>query len=707
MNKDIWGRLGLTNVTSGAQLPWKTIEQVKKTGVGPNSYSQINTHNIGSIVRGADPELGQEIQRKHSLGKTMFSTSADAFTLCGDRPPSYGYGVRQPQNFDARTSVHLHCEDSRSGYKLHPHAKVVDIEFRQDNRHYYSRDSSVVTAIEFAGETIPVTMTMEFARQALNVRLDKNGQVRIGEDQVVPFNVKQAQLSLTPSYTLAFACELRRLFNAPLNNVFALIKAQLEPPKGQVGLSTSGIAKALDKLQPFLDQLGSEEPLLYAMLVDLTYLAKRTVNSVKMSTVFNQTLGQVASYGELKKFLQDNSDKIAYSYYSEVGHFTERVLVDTEVYAETRKTVLKTGSRRAFNKLMEDVEFLDLDAERYPLLNAAITAGEIPVSTFFRKKEQFFLLNSNWQLWEEMLAHQPALAKELAQEVSKRTHYEKDLMSYFYFLLYGLPEYLQKHTGRKWRVTGKLVDSPNELEAPRADQAAGVSKKRSALTPIVENELSTVVVPYASLALHGRMTTYCYSHDYHLLERGFSFNGNATMSDLEEKLNGRDDYGLMFYTLTGSQQGRGYPTFLIIFERRSDMTYVHFHRTHPCRSKDGDYNPVHDWVKVCYNWMVGNIPAKDIVAQQGDMVFVQHEHKMPCNELVMAYEGHCFDRPVKFAPYEKKEKQNVLGYLQVDGDTWLRHGEHEDVLIPAGDYEVRQCRSWEANPVAVWTLRID
>jgi hypothetical protein len=105
------------------------------------------------------------------------------------------------------------------------------------------------------------------------------------------------------------------------------------------------------------------------------------------------------------------------------------------------------------------------------------------------------------------------------------------------------------------------------------------------------------------------------------LSKGFSWVGNTCHVDVEEKLNGRDDYGLMFYTLTGSAQGRGYPSFLIIFERRKSGTHVHFHRTHPSRSKDGDYNPVHNWIRVCYNWMVGNVNKDLIRYQQGDLVF--------------------------------------------------------------------------------------
>jgi hypothetical protein len=69
---------------------------------------------------------------------------------------------------------------------------------------------------------------------------------------------------------------------------------------------------------------------------------------------------------------------------------------------------------------------------------------------------------------------------------------------------------------------------------------------------------------------------------------------------------------------------------------------------------------------------------------------------------VNAYDNHKFASPVKFTPYEKKEKSNILGYFSIEKDTMLNH--HE---IPAGDYELRQCRSWEANPKGIWSLRID
>lgn len=172
--------------------------------------------------------------------------------------------------------------------------------------------------------------------------------------------------------------------------------------------------------------------------------------------------------------------------------------------------------------------------------------------------------------------------------------------------------------------------------------------------------------------------------------------------------------------------GRGYPTFLIIFEHLDKTTKIHFHRTHPMRSKAGEYNPIHNWTIGCYKWMVGNVNFERIKAQQGDLVFVEmnkpndmfdkligaalepnSESAAVKMEEVNSYDNHKFEKPVKFLPYTKKEKSNILGYFRIEQDTMLNHREHKPHLIPAGDYELRQCRSWEANPKGIWSLRID
>jgi hypothetical protein len=107
-------------------------------------------------------------------------------------------------------------------------------------------------------------------------------------------------------------------------------------------------------------------------------------------------------------------------------------------------------------------------------------------------------------------------------------------MSYFYFVLYGLPEYLKKQTGHKWTCIPKLVDSADELEPPKEGDGR---HRPQAVGPHahVDNEAKTVVVPYASLAIYGGFgTTYCYSHDYHVLTKGFSMNGYAVTNEVEK-----------------------------------------------------------------------------------------------------------------------------------------------------------------------------
>lgn len=429
-------------------------------------------------------------------------------------------------------------------------------------------------------------------------------------------------------------------------------------------------------------------------------MSPRTIGGVKISTIVNETFDTVKSakdFIDLWELAQKPEEEYS-------RHLPEYMVKTLPAWSGKRKAALKSQGNRAYTKLISEYDSLKLDEKKFPKTAKAIKEGEIPIGTFFRSSEQYFIFNDNWALWEAMLAKYRETTIALALEVKGRTTYEKDLMSYFYFLLHSLPNYLKKHTGKKWTCVPKLVDSQEDLEPPTADDS-GVSRKRSALTPVADNDKNIVTVPYASLAIPGRQTTYCYALDFNVLREGFSFNGNVVTSEIEEKLNGRDDYGLMFYTLTGSAQGRGYPTFLIIFERKSDGTVVHFHRTHPSRSKDGDYNPVHNWCRSSYNWMAGNINRELIKAQQGDLVFVATDKQVEFSKTVDAYDKHCFEKPVKCA--EGPQKSNILCYVELDEDTLLKHTEHEDVLIPAGRYAIHQCRSWEASPKGVWTLRID
>jgi hypothetical protein len=207
---------------------------------------------------------------------------------------------------------------------------------------------------------------------------------------------------------------------------------------------------------------------------------------------------------------------------------------------------------------------------------------------------------------------------------------------------------------------------------------------------------------------------YAWLHD-EKTRKGVSNNTLIAVNELELKLNGRDDYGLMYYTLTGTPRNTGYPAFLIIMERRKSGTHVHFHRVHPCRSKDGKPTPACRLVEECYRYMAGNVRAEEIYAQQGDIIFLKTEQTVQIPDdakAVKEFESHAFkpleDKPILLIPNETKSIKNRLGFIYSEGVFMVDHPEHEPIKgIPAGMYEVRRCKSWEANPKAVWVLTID
>lgn len=597
----------------------------------------------------------------------------------------------------------------------------------------YSSDKTVYILVSTTlddGHDIVVNVPFVIAQNKLGLKITADMKLQIGDvvrdfpnwrkclDDIARYYRDDSSFDYTIS-SLADMCWSKFGGYLTEESIGNLLKAAAESGWPAKEVKTSGIAKVLAKSVPYFAELQKERPIEFCFMRSLMELTPRTIDGVRVSAIFNETFKDVQSKDDLLKIIRslwksrdseshddEDGDEEASTVTDYSRIYPESALRALPLWKEKRKAVLKSQGHRAFTKILQEFDSLNLDEKKYPKTAKAIKAGDLPLTTFFRKQEQYYLLNDAWELWEKMLAKHYDITIEIAKEVKGRTTYEKDLMSYFYFLLYSLPKYLQKYTGKKWTCIPKLVDSASELEPP--EEEGGVARKRSALTPIVDNKACTVEVPYASLAIGGSYgTTYCYSHDYHLLTTGFSFKGNVVTKELEEKLNGKDDYGLMFYTLTGSFQGRGYPTFLIIFERKKDDTTVHFHRTHPSRSKDGDYNSIHNWTRVCYNWMAGNINKSLIKAQQGDLVFVESDKEVVYTTTVDSYDKHRFERPVSFAEGSSERSSNILCYVNLAEDTLLMHTEHENTLIPKGKYAIHQCRSWEANPKGVWSLRID
>jgi len=55
-----------------------------------------------------------------------------------------------------------------------------------------------------------------------------------------------------------------------------------------------------------------------------------------------------------------------------------------------------------------------------------------------------------------------------------------------------------------------------------------------------------------------------------------------------------------------------------------------------------------------------------------------------------------------------KTPQNRLGFVWAPSGLRVGHPEHDDIEhLSEGWYEIRRCKSWEANPKAIWSLTID
>ena len=376
---------------------------------------------------------------------------------------------------------------------------------------------------------------------------------------------------------------------------------------------------------------------------------------------------------------------------------------------------------RKRKSLAGQAEGLGIVQTDHPKLWAAVEAGQIPTSIFHQPSGE--PVNLEFDLWEKALNRKgwAPVIHEIAQTASTRGTYEKDISPFLMFL-FNIERYLKKHTGKKWSAMPTFVRSQWDLEMAEEDNENGTVKKRSAMTPVADNTTQIVTVPYVAMVVSGVRTQWCYARYYHLFEEGMTdpISGGVVTKDFEEKLNGRDDYGLCFYTLTGTDTARGYPTFLIIFERLTKGTRVHFHRVRPQRIKDGKKTLACKLVEACYQYMAGNIPAKDIMAQQGDLIFIPHrtdpikgnakvEEALVGTSLV--FESHNLISPSgDLALYRSTAKtpNNRLGFLHVPTTLDVKHPEHEHLEgLMAGWYEIRRCKSWEANPKAIWSRTID
>lgn len=424
---------------------------------------------------------------------------------------------------------------------------------------------------------------------------------------------------------------------------------------------------------------------------------------------------------------QDDYEEQCFEFVSEFKSFDEvqQRKHEKEVKAQADAKALKARS------LIEKVDGMAIMESKYPRLHAELVSGAIPVQVFSQPKLKGSVLpdqpvNRELVLWEEALS-QPGwrdAVVSVATNAGNRKTYDRDVTPWLNFMLNMLPAYLDKHAprpdGGKWKCQPVHVQGAWELERDTETNENGTSKRRSAMTPVADNDTGVVTVPYVAMVVPGFQDQYCYSKHYYVFTKGMTDpeSGGIVLHDLEEKLNGRDDYGLMYYDLNGTVTAQGYPTFLIIFERKRSGTHVHFHRVRPCRSANGVKTPAMELVAACYQYMAGNIPAEAVVAQQGDLILINAKNDPVLNNAKMGeaelggsnatsgfvFESHRFvGKKMCFFSSKTKEPNNRLGYVYAPHGVYLDHPEHDNTdMLPAGWYEVRRAKTWEANPRGIW-----
>lgn len=445
-------------------------------------------------------------------------------------------------------------------------------------------------------------------------------------------------------------------------------------------------------------------PLMHALL------SNTTVNKVKVGVVTRTCLDAlVAAWDQGKPGHEDRLREITHYFLCMAidrvlgGLLPQNLLPMLPVASAFEQAKLgallregKTHARHA--------EECGVSREKHPLLWQAFADGMDSKILYMPEHGGKTPINREFRLWETMFrrGHGEEI-KEIVDYVASRVNYSRRITQYFAAML-RLEAWLDRYAPREggWRVNPKIVTTTSD----ELQETEGVSKRRSAMTPTVHD--GVVLLPFVTIRESGGCA---YSEEYVISDVGVrdiaTRHGGVFDVPFEEKLNGRDDYGLLYYTLTGTTEFSGYPTFLIILEHLEGRKRVHFHRVSPCRRIGGQDTATPDLIPRCYQYMTGNIPASEIDFQQGDLIFVR-DHGKPLVDpiLVDQYEGHAFDPPILHVAGDGEG--NFLGTLEAKERWSLLHQEHAAHRdLPPGRWKLYRCKSFERNPTGSFRRFVD
>ena len=506
------------------------------------------------------------------------------------------------------------------------------------------------------------------------------------------------------------------------------------------GRDLAGVASLYNRkaYRPMFERLEADEPLDFQFLRwlhDTSTVGGYTNNQLIAAMIkeidgdYDRMLVTLRTAREMAECV----DIPSAAYKRGVGHSITRAICQTlPGAAEKMLVAAQAKDFRLHTDFSNQAQGIGVSKSLHPRLYKAIVDGDISIKVFNQPGKYGQPVNREFALWERALKRKgwrDTIFKVCAN-ASRRSTYERDITPWLNSL-FALPAYLDKHTpGRKkWKGFPKFVSTQWELEMGNEEgtDSQKTRKERSAFTPQVDNVSRIVTIPYVAVTVSGMRTQWCYSKNYYIFESGFTDpeTGGIVINDFEKNLNGQgDDYGLMYFTLNGTKTARGYPTFLIIFERRDDKsTFVHFHRVRPSRSANGVKTPACQLVEKCYQYMAGNVPADAVTAQQGDLLFIKHQgdptkakakvHPEFESGLSFEFESHRFvsdnpEEPLTMYRSAAKTPKNRMGFVHAPMGISVRHPEHDDIVgLGKGWYEIRRCKSYENNPVGIWSLTID
>lgn len=706
----------LTGVTLDASLPVLTCKREISPGV--YLYGMALGHHVWI---GPDPIATYSVERYGNANRTILEV--DPFFTVEAMGNAYHQTI----------TVSEYNPNYNWRYDSSQYKKIEKIDSYGGYYNYNTRQNEA--AMPFNYLKVKFSCMGESREDTFKFKQPESGQVDIdangatsdtfainteffGLTSVYSWNIKSTQNSWQTAWQKLATCVFKQGINPFLIRYF----------DAQATNDSRGI-KGIEKrkeVKKLLDRLEKEEPLLWSFYRFLKN--GRTRKKMSNNRLLTAVLMDCKNYKKLKNQLETVLKDVlgtdpGYVYSMEEATRAMCMKFPTAIKADAKVRAKDEWNMRV--GLSAQAQGLGIHPRRHKNLMRAVSTGKIALSMFHTTGDPLNLINVEFDVWERALKRKEwsDVIINICNAVTNKNRFEKHVTPYLSFL-FRVEKYLKRHTGRNWTAFPKLVNSEAQLEMQERDEN-GTVKTRSALTPIADNEKNTITVPYAGLKMYGAQTTYCYSKHYFVFEKDTidEVSGSVVVNELEKKLNGRDDYGLMYYTLDGSIEAQGYPTFLIIFERRKrtptgedkPFTFVHFHRVHPSRKKNGKMVPACRLVEECYRYMAGNIRAEEIFAQQGDLIFIKSDKPTDLNiaeaKLVADFESHKFatgsNSPVKLWPNEAKSIKNRLGFINSDHDFVLEHPEHEWVNFPAGYYEIRRCRSWEANPSAVWSYTFD